>query len=139
MRRVWWCPDRGLEAVNEVECRIVGQISEEKEANMRTLSGVVILGIGFLLCSGSPARAQLGDMGEAVKKGAGEAVKQEVMKGAAEKAGLPAPGAPAATPGAATGAESAPAGEPGAAPAAAEAPPAAPGTDTGAPDAPSGD
>jgi pyruvate dehydrogenase E2 component (dihydrolipoamide acetyltransferase) len=92
---------------------------------MKALSSVIVLGIGFLMVSGSPARAQLGDMGDAVKKGAGDAVKQELMKGAAEKAGLPAPGAPAAAPAADTGAASAPAGEPQVAPAAAEAPAAA--------------
>ena len=89
---------------------------------MKALSSVIVLGIGFLMVSGSPARAQLGDMGDAVKKGAGDAVKQEVMKGAAEKAGLPAPGAPAAAPAADTGAASAPVGEPQVAPAAADAP-----------------
>jgi hypothetical protein len=99
---------------------------------VKTLSSVIIVGINFLLCSGSPARAQFGDMGEAVKKGAGEAVKQE-MKGAGEKAGLPAPEATAATPGAATGGASAPAGGAEAAPAAADTPAAAPGADTDAP------
>jgi hypothetical protein len=92
---------------------------------MKALSSVIVLGIGFLMVSGSPARAQLGDMGDAVKKGAGDAVKQELMKGAAEKAGLPAPGAPAAAPAADTGAASAPVGEPQVAPAAADAPAAA--------------
>jgi hypothetical protein len=92
---------------------------------MKALSSVIVLGIGFLMVSGSPARAQLGDMGDAVKKGAGDAVKQELMKGAAEKAGLPAPEAPAAAPAADTGAASAPAGEPQVAPAAADAPAAA--------------
>ncbi len=98
---------------------------------MKTLSGVAILGIGFLLCSGSPARAQLGELGTAVEKGAADAAKQELMK----QAGLPTPGAPGATPAGAAGAESAPAGEPKAAPAAADTPAAAPG----APDAPAGD
>ena len=102
---------------------------------MKILSSVISLGVGLLLCSGSPARAQLGDMGEAVKKGAADAAKQELMKGAAEKTGLPAPETPAAD----TGAAKAPAGEPGTAPAAAEEPAAAPGADTGAPDAPSDD
>jgi hypothetical protein len=92
---------------------------------MKALSSVIVLGIGFLMVSGSPARAQLGDMGDAVKKGASDAVKQELMKGAAEKAGLPAPGAPAAVPAADTGAASAPAAEPQVAPAAADAPAAA--------------
>jgi hypothetical protein len=89
---------------------------------MKALSSAIVLGIGFLMVSGSPALAQYGDMGDAVKKGAGDAVKQEVMKGAAEKAGLPAPGAPAAAPAADTGAASAPVGEPQVAPAAADAP-----------------
>jgi len=53
---------------------------------MKALSSAIVLGIGFLMVSGSPARAQFGDMGEAVKKGAGDAAKQEIMKGAAEKA-----------------------------------------------------
>ena len=110
---------------------------------MKTLASAIILGVGFLLCSGSPVRAQWGDVGEAVKKGAGEAVQQQ-MKGASEKAGLPTPEAAAATPGAATGAPgapagepaAAPAGEPAAAPAAADTPAAAPGGDTEAPSAP---
>jgi hypothetical protein len=92
---------------------------------MRTLSGVIILGIGFLLWFSSPARAQLGDMGEAVKKGAADAAKQELLK----KAGLPTPEAAAATP----------AEEPKATPEAAEAPADMPGADTGAPNAPDGD
>ena len=103
---------------------------------MKVFSSMVVLGIGFLMMSGSPARAQFGEMGEAVKKGAGDAVKQEVMKGAAEKAGLPAAEAPAAAPAADTGAASAPAGEPQVAPGAAKAPVAAPGSETGAGNAP---
>lgn len=102
---------------------------------MKALSSAIVLGLGFLMVSGSPARAQLGDMGDAVKKGAGDAAKQEIMKGAAEKAGLPAPAAPAA----ASGAASAPAGEPQVAPAAADAPAAVPGSDTGAANAPVGE
>lgn len=102
---------------------------------MKTLSSVIIVGIGLLLCFGRPARAQFGDMGEAVKKGAEGTVKQE-MQGAAGKAGLPAPEATAATPGAAAGGESAPVGEPEAAPAAADTPAAAPDADTDAPNAP---
>ncbi len=96
---------------------------------MRRFSSVIILGIGVLLYSGSPARAQLGSMGEAVQKGATDAAKQELMK----QAGVPTPSAPAATPGtpavtpaADAGAANAPAGEPKAAPPAAEAPAAAP-------------
>jgi hypothetical protein len=103
---------------------------------MKALSSAIVLGIGFLMVSGSPARAQYGEMGEAVKKGAGDAVKQEMMKGAAEKAGLPTPGAPAAAPAADTGAASAPVGEPKVAPGATDTPAAAPGSDTGAPSAP---
>jgi len=106
---------------------------------MKAFSSAIGLGIGLLMVSGSPARAQFGEMGEAVKKGAGDAVKQEIMKGAAEKAGLPTPGAPAAAPAADTGAASAPVGEPQVAPAAAGAPAAAPGSDTGAPSAPVGE
>jgi len=85
---------------------------------MKALSSVIVLGIGFWMISGSPARAQLGDLGDAVKKGASDAAKQEIMK----EAGLPTPGTPAAAPAADTGAASAPA--------------AAPGSDTGAPNAP---
>ncbi|HVO27885.1 MAG TPA: hypothetical protein VMW56_30110 [Candidatus Margulisiibacteriota bacterium] len=87
---------------------------------MKAVSSAIVLGIGFLMVSGSPARAQFGDLGEAAKKGASEGVKQEIMK----QAGLPTPGTPAVTPAAAadTGAASAPA--------------AAPGADTGAAPAP---
>ena len=95
---------------------------------MKTRKIGLILGIGFFLWSGSPARAQLGDVGDAMKKGAIDAGQQELMK----KAGVPTAGAPAATPGAAN----APAGEPKAAAPAAAAPAAAPGADTGAPSAP---
>ena|SRR5436309_874571 len=62
---------------------------------MKPLCSAFVFGIGFWMLSGSPARAQVGGMGETLQKEAGDAVKQEVMKGAAEKAGLPAPGAPA--------------------------------------------
>ena len=103
---------------------------------MKTLSSAIVLGIGFWMLSGSPARAQVGATGEGLKKWAGDAAKQEVMKGAAEKAGLPAPGAP----GAAGAAATAPAGEPPVvAPAAADAPAAAPGSETGAANAPGGE
>ena len=94
---------------------------------MKTLRSAIVLGVAFWILSGSQARAQVGGMGEALKTGAGDAAKQEVMKGAAEKAGLPAPGAPGAD-GAATSA-----------PAAADAPAAAPGSDTGAANAPVGE
>jgi len=83
--------------------------SDEKEGHVKALSSAIVLGIGLLMVSGSPARAQLGDLGEAAKKGASEAVKQEIMK----QAGLPTPVTPVATP-------------------AAETPAAAPGADTGA-------
>ena len=106
---------------------------------MKAFSSAIVLGIGFLMVSGSPARAQFGDMGEAVKKGAGDAAKQEIMKGAAEKAGLPTPTAPAAAPAADTGAAGAPVGEPQVAPGATDTPAAAPGSDTGAPSAPAAD
>jgi len=89
---------------------------------MKALSSVIVLGIGFWIISGSPARAQLGEMGEAVGKGATDAAKQEMMKKAAERAGLPAAAASAAAPGADTGAAPAAAGEPKVAPEAAEAP-----------------
>jgi hypothetical protein len=106
----------------------------EKKSD-RLLGSVIIFGVGFLLCSGSPAHAQFGDIGEAAKKGAVDAAQQELMK----KAGLPTPAAAAVTPGADTGAATAPAEEPKATPAAADAPAAAPGADTGAPDAPDAD
>jgi hypothetical protein len=106
---------------------------------MRVLSSTIVLSIGFLMFSGSPARAQLGSMGDAVKDGAADAAKQEVMKGVAKNAGLPAPGAPAAAPAGDTGAATAPVGDPKAAPAAAGAPAVAPGSDAGAANAPVGD
>jgi translation initiation factor IF-2 len=99
---------------------------------MKPLRSVFVLGIGFWMLSGTPVRAQVGGMGEALN-GAGDAAKQEVMRGAAKKAGQSAPGAPAAAPAADGSAASAPAGEPPVVtPAAAEAPAAAPGSDTGA-------
>jgi hypothetical protein len=95
---------------------------------MKTRNTAIILGIGFFLCCGSPVRAQLGDLGQAVEKGASDATKQELMK----QAGLPTAGTPvvtpAATPASDTGAGNAPAGE--------AEPAAAPGADTGAPNAP---
>ncbi len=94
---------------------------------MKRHNSALILGIGFFLCSGGSARAQLGDLGNAVKQGATDAAKQELMK----EAGLPTPGAPAATPGAESGAANAPASEPKAAVPAAAAPAAAPGADSG--------
>ena len=94
---------------------------------MKTLTSAIVLGIGFLMVSGSPARAQLGELGEAVKKGASDAAKQEIMK----QAGLPTPATPAVTPAADTGAAAAPVGEPKGTPGAAEAPAATPGSDTG--------
>jgi hypothetical protein len=120
---------------------------------MKAFSSAIVFGIGFLMVSGNPARAQLGDMGEAVKKGAGDAVKQEIMKGAAEKAGLPTPtapaaapaadtgaaGAPAAAPAAGTGAASTPVGEPEVTPGGTDTPAAAPEADTGAAPAPEGE
>jgi hypothetical protein len=99
---------------------------------MKTVHSAIVLGIGFVLCAGSPAHAQLGELGNAVKEGAAGAAKQELMK----QAGVPTAGTPAATPGAESGAANAPAGEPKAAAPGAAAPAAAPGTDTGAPDAP---
>ena len=95
---------------------------------MKTTAGLIVLGLGFLLGAGTPAYAQLGELGNAVKQGAEGAAKQELMK----QAGLPTAGAAAATPGAETGGANAPT------PAAA-APADAPGTDGGAPNVPSGD
>ena len=96
---------------------------------MKALSAIV-LGLGLLMLSGTPARAQFGEMGEAAKKGAGDAAKQEIMKGAG-KAGLPTPGEAEATPAGEPGAAAAPEAED--APGAMEAAPAeeqkvAPGT-----------
>ena len=102
---------------------------------MKVLSSMMVLGIGFLMMSGSPARAQFGEMGDAVKKGATDAAKQEALKAA----GVPTPVTPAAAPAADTGAAAAPAGEPQAAPGAAKAPVAAPGSETGAAGAPAAD
>lgn len=96
---------------------------------MKTRHSALILGFGLCLCASSPARAQLGDLGNAMKQGAEDAAKQELMK----QAGVPTAGAPAATPGAESGAANAPAD---AAAPAAGAPAAAPGADTGAPNAP---
>lgn len=92
---------------------------------MTRRSRMITLAVGLLVCCGSPARAQLGDLGAAVQKGATDAGKQELMK----QAGVPTPGTPAATPAAEGGAANAPAGGEKVAPAG----------DTGAPDAPSGD
>ena len=101
---------------------------------MKMLSSVIILGIGLFLCSGGTARAQWGEMGEAAKKGAADAAKQELLKGA----GVPTPEATAATPAAETGAVTPAAEEPNTTPAA-EAPAGEPGADTGAPKAPAGE
>ena len=113
---------------------------------MKAFRSAIVLGIGFLMVSGSPARAQFGDMGDAVKKGASDAAKQEVMKAA----GVPTPTTPAAAPAADTGAANAPAAAPGAdtgaapagapkvAPAAVDAPASAPGA-VGTPQAADGE
>ena len=104
---------------------------------MRALSRAIVLGIGILMVCGSPVRAQFGDMGEAVKKGASDAAKGQVMK----ELGMETPTAVAATPAAATtpaGVTPAaagtpattPAGEAQVTPAAADTPAA--GADTGA-------
>jgi hypothetical protein len=78
---------------------------------MKKLGSMTVFAIGLLLCFGSPARAQLGEMGEAVKKGATDAAKEELMK----KAGLPtAVPTPAATPATTPEAAETPAAEPGA-------------------------
>ena len=52
---------------------------------MNGLGSAIVVAMGLLIFSGSPARAQYGDMGDAPKKGASGAVK-----GAAEGAGLTA-------------------------------------------------
>jgi hypothetical protein len=103
---------------------MVLEVRDEKEVHMKALSSAIVLGIGFLMISGSPARAQLGDLGEAVKKGASDAAKQEIMK----QAGLPTPVTPAAAPSAA----STPVGEPKGTPGTMDTPAAAPAADTGA-------
>ena len=100
---------------------------------MKVINSAIVLGIGFLMVSGSPARAQLGDLGEAAKKGASDAVKEQIMK----QAGLSTPGAPGATPTAATGAATTPVGE--VTPGAADTQAATPGADTGAAAAPVGE
>jgi hypothetical protein len=90
---------------------------------MKVRSSVVVLGIGFWMVSGRPALAQY-DMGDALKKGAGEVVKQQ-----AEQAGListPTAAAAASTPtAAATGAASTPGAASGSTAGAANAPAAA--------------
>ena len=92
---------------------------------MNTRNTAIILGIGFFLCSGSPVHAQLGELGQAVEKGAGDAAKQKLMN----QAGLPTAGTPAVTPAATSGAEGGAANTP-----AGEAEPAAePESDTEAP------
>jgi len=98
---------------------------------MKNLSSAMILGVGVLLCFGGPVRAQFKDMGEAMKKGATDAGKEELMK----KAGMPtAVPTAAATPVPTVGAPT-PAGEaPGDTPAAAETP-----GDTGAVEVPEGE
>jgi hypothetical protein len=106
---------------------------------MKALSSVIVLGIGLLMVSGSPARAQMGGMGDAMKKGAADAAKQEMMKNVAEKAGLPTPGAASVTPAADTGVASTPVDQPKGTPGAADTPAAAPGSDAGAPSAPVGE
>ena len=65
---------------------------------MKTLRSAIVLSGAFWMLSGSPARAQVGGMGE---------TQREVMRGAAEEAGLPAPAAPAAAPGSDTDAANA--------------------------------
>jgi len=98
---------------------------------MKAFTSVIAFGIGFLMVSGNPARAQVGGMGDALKKDAGDAVKQEIIKGTAENAGLPMPATAGAAPAADTGAASAPIGEPKVAPGAATAPAAASGSNAG--------
>jgi hypothetical protein len=110
---------------------------------MKALRSVIGLGIGFLMVSGSPARAQY-DMGDGLKKGAGDVVKQQ-----AEQAGLLAPGTATAAAGtataaagtptaAATGAASTPGATPGSTAGAANAPAAEPKGVPGASDVPAG-
>lgn len=48
---------------------------------MKALRGLFVFGVAVLLWFAGPARAQVGSMGDAVKKGAGDAVMQEMMKG----------------------------------------------------------
>ena len=78
------------------------QRPKKRRLNMKVLSSVVVLGIGFWMVSARPALAQY-DMGDALKKGAGEVVKQQ-----AEQAGLISTPTPASTPTAAATAASTP-------------------------------
>jgi hypothetical protein len=71
---------------------------------MKALRGAVVLGIAILMVPTGPALAQVGSMSDAAK--------EEMMKRAAEKAGIPTPGAPAGTPAAAPDAAAAPTDEP---------------------------
>ena len=88
---------------------------EEKELHMKALRNMIVLGVGLLVVSVIPARAQYGDMGDALKKGAGDAAKEKLLKGAPAEAPVAAPAADKA-------AASAPVGEPKVAGAAADAP-----------------
>ena len=94
---------------------------------MKVLSTLIVLGIGFWMVSGRPALAQY-DMGDALKKGAGDIVKQQ-----AEQAGLLAPGTATAAAGTATAAAGTPTA---AATGAASTPGAASGSTAGAANAP---
>ena len=52
----------------------VGICREEKGVHMKAFSRAIVLGIGFLMVSGSPAHAQFGDMGDVVNNDAGDAL-----------------------------------------------------------------
>jgi hypothetical protein len=63
---------------------------------MNTLAAtIVVLGFGIVTLSGTAVHAQFGDIGDAAKQGATDAVKERVMKDTAEQAGVPVPGAAA--------------------------------------------
>lgn len=79
---------------------------------MNALVATIVLGLGIVTVSGTAVHAQFGGMGDATKQGATDAVKERVMKDAAEKAGMPTPGAATPTTTAPPDAEAAPVDEP---------------------------
>jgi hypothetical protein len=80
---------------------------------MKAFTSAIVLGVGFLMISGNPARAQVSDTGDAMN------------------AGLPMPGTGGTTPAEDTGAASTPVGEPKGVRGAASTPVAAPGANAG--------
>jgi hypothetical protein len=92
---------------------------------MSKLTSAIVLGIGLAVIPAAVARAQLGGLGDAAKKGATDAVQKKVVDGVAEKAGVGASGTAAGAPGTATGAPGTVVGTAGVTPAAAASPAAA--------------